>query len=87
VLVTPACPSTWQARLSATVAGTTATGVTASISGGSGPSSVAMTAAGGVWTALVNLPAGQQLSWTATATTAAGRLRSASKVLHYDCVP
>jgi hypothetical protein len=47
-----------------------------------------MTAAGGgVWTALVSLPAGQQLSWTATATTAAGRLRSAPKSLRYDCAP
>ncbi|HEV7657943.1 MAG TPA: hypothetical protein VGP36_24855 [Mycobacteriales bacterium] len=86
VLTSASCPDTWKARLTATVTGTTATGVNALISGGSGPSSTPMNPAGpGVWTVVVTLPADTALRFTAAAATPGGRLNSAAKSLSHAC--
>jgi Sigma-70 region 2 len=86
-LVAPACPKNWRARLTATVTGTVATAVTAGFTGGGGvPPRAAMTeSTPGVWTLAIILPAGRRLTWTATATTAAGPLVSPARALSYTC--
>lgn len=86
-LAADACPRSWRARLTATVTDTTATSVLATYGGARGvPQTAAMTSVGrGTWTVLVSLPADQDLTWTATASTAAGRIRSASQALRHDC--
>ncbi|HST67243.1 MAG TPA: sigma-70 family RNA polymerase sigma factor [Mycobacteriales bacterium] len=83
-LLTPACPTTWRARLTVLVSGTTATAVQAT----AGQRAQPMTDQGrGVWTALVSLPTDTDLSWTATATTAQGTLVTAPQAIRYDCPP
>jgi RNA polymerase sigma factor (sigma-70 family) len=83
-LLTPACPTTWRARLTAVVTNTTATAVQATV----GRSAQPMTDQGrGVWTALVSLPTDTDLTWTATATTAQGTIVTAPQALRYDCPP
>lgn len=86
-LAAAACPRSWRARLTATVTDTTATSALATYGGALGvPQTAAMTSVGrGTWTVLVSLPADQDLSWTATASTAGGRIRSAAQALRYDC--
>ncbi|HEV7657940.1 MAG TPA: sigma-70 family RNA polymerase sigma factor [Mycobacteriales bacterium] len=83
-LLTPACPTTWRARLTAVVTNATATAVQANV----GPGGQPMTDQGrGVWTALVSLPPDTALTWTATASTAQGTIVSAPQSLRYDCPP
>lgn len=87
-LAADGCPRSWRARLTATVTGTTAISVLATYGAvREVPQTAAMTSVGrGTWTVLVSLPANQDLTWTATASTAAGRIRSASQSLRHDCV-